>query len=216
MKAILLSFILIATGGTFAADPSDPNQTREQLLQVARSYLKGQLVNPGPRVAPTQCWIPPTRVLYSEAKPGRAHGGKLFYLFARDSTSLAQKEKVKTQPVGQCLVKESWVAEPLGTEKPGKAKKHASGKHLSSHTTHKGKTLAIGDPLDLYIMLKQDPKTKGTDEGWVYAVVSRDAQSVLHAGRIQSCIDCHEDAKYDRILGDYPPPDKRSIFKEQE
>ena len=205
MKRILIVLPLFCALSVFAVDPKLSPETEAQLRAVARTYLKSQLVNPEPWVAPTQCFMPATAALLSEAKASSPHGGKLYYLFARDRKPLVHKAESKAQPVGQFLVKESWVADTVTDDKPQSVYKHASGKSLSGRAWHEGKTLQVGDPLDLFIMLKQDPKTPHTDDGWVYAVVSRDGHTISHAGQIQSCIDCHQDAKHDRILGVYAP-----------
>ena len=54
---------------------------------------------------------------------------------------------------------------------------------------------------DLFIMFKLDPKTPQTDNGWVYGTVSADAKNVTSAGRVKSCMDCHTEAKHDRLFG---------------
>ena len=48
-----------------------------------------------------------------------------------------------------------------------------------------------------------DPKTPGTDDGWVYGTVSADGKTVTSAGRVDSCMRCHETRK-DRVFGIYP------------
>src|SRR5436190_351218 len=54
---------------------------------------------------------------------------------------------------------------------------------------------------DLFIMFKLDPKTPGTDNGWVYGTVTPDGKTVTSAGRVESCMKCHQDAKADRLFG---------------
>jgi hypothetical protein len=50
-------------------------------------------------------------------------------------------------------------------------------------------------------MFKLDPKTPGTDEGWVYGTVSADGKQVTSAGRVESCMRCHQKAPHDRLFG---------------
>ena len=50
-------------------------------------------------------------------------------------------------------------------------------------------------------MLKLDPSTPETDEGWVYGTLSADGQRVTAAGRVESCMDCHVDEGRDRMYG---------------
>lgn len=40
-------------------------------------------------------------------------------------------------------------------------------------------------------MLRLDPKTADTDEGWVYGVVASDLSRTLYSGRIETCMKCH-------------------------
>ena len=50
-------------------------------------------------------------------------------------------------------------------------------------------------------MCSSDLKTPDTDEGWVYGTVSADGKTVTSAGRVQSCMNCHQDAPHDRLFG---------------
>lgn len=50
-------------------------------------------------------------------------------------------------------------------------------------------------------MMKLDPKTPGTDDGWVYATLAADGRTVTAAGRIESCMKCHRETKTDRLFG---------------
>ena len=50
-------------------------------------------------------------------------------------------------------------------------------------------------------MFKTDPQTPGTDEGWVYGTVTPDGQQVTSAGRVESCMMCHQGAPHDRLFG---------------
>lgn len=54
---------------------------------------------------------------------------------------------------------------------------------------------------DLFIMAKLDPKTAGTDQGWVYGTVTPDGKTVTAAGRVESCMKCHQAARHDRLFG---------------
>jgi len=56
-------------------------------------------------------------------------------------------------------------------------------------------------PAGRFIMFKVDPATPDTDEGWVYATVSP-AGIVTSAGRVASCMGCHETAAtHERLFG---------------
>jgi hypothetical protein len=59
--------------------------------------------------------------------------------------------------------------------------------------------LAVGDKTyraarrgDLFIMYHLDPSTPGTDNGWVYGTVTPDGKTVTSAGRVASCMRCHQ------------------------
>ncbi|MDJ0975062.1 MAG: cytochrome P460 family protein [Planctomycetota bacterium] len=55
----------------------------------------------------------------------------------------------------------------------------------------------------IFVMLKLDPKTEGTDGGWVYGTLTPDGQTVTSAGRVASCMGCHakSDETRDRMFG---------------
>jgi hypothetical protein len=53
----------------------------------------------------------------------------------------------------------------------------------------------------LFIMMKLDPATPDTDHGWVYGTVAADRVTVTSAGRVASCMGCHESAGFDRLFG---------------
>jgi hypothetical protein len=50
-------------------------------------------------------------------------------------------------------------------------------------------------------MYKAHPTTPGTDRGWVYAVATANGERITSAGRIASCMKCHEQAEHDRVFG---------------
>jgi hypothetical protein len=50
-------------------------------------------------------------------------------------------------------------------------------------------------------MFKVDPKTKDTDNGWVYGTVTADGKKVTSSGKVESCMKCHQDAPHDRVFG---------------
>jgi hypothetical protein len=97
-----------------------------------------------------------------------------------------QSGKIAVQPVGQALVKESF--------QPGQGANPADSKSPRK----------LGAKAALFVMFKTDAKTAGTDQGWVYGTLSADGKQVTSAGRIESCMGCHENARHDRLLG-MPP-----------
>ena len=99
--------------------------------------------------------------------------------------------------VGQTLVKEAWVAvpgEPTGATE-------ASRRYLSSPVHRDGDVVHhAGDAVGLFVMHKLAADTKDTDQGWIYATLDRDGH-VTAAGRVASCMRCHQDTTEDRCFG---------------
>jgi hypothetical protein len=188
---------------TTAADEDHVFDAR--LLEIAHSYKNYQRVgdNIGIPIAP--CAFGPGTAFhspnYSASQDSPTHGRKLYWLYVKEKPSGSSKNDYvvpeKPNPVGQIVVKEAWVPEevkltdeesPLGTrDKP--------------FVEHEGHIYRQGDLAGLFIMYKLDPKTPGTDEGWVYGTVSADGKTVTSAGRVQSCMNCHQDAPHDRLFG---------------
>lgn len=50
-------------------------------------------------------------------------------------------------------------------------------------------------------MMKLDPATPNTDDGWVYATLTPDGKAVTASGRIASCTECHTKAPHERLFG---------------
>jgi len=197
MPRVLCLLVLIVFASHVAAEDKTPPLSdpkfHAQLIEIAKSYSEWKLADPDMRVAPNACdaypGTPPGAlrgVLTSKSNDTSTHGKKLYYVYPKDLN--AYKPLQKTQPVGQVLVKESWV--PLIHEGDNVANKRLT-------------------PGDLFILFKLDPKTPGTDEGWVYGTLSaEDHRTVTSAGRVASCMKCHEDAKSDRVFG-LPKLDKK-------
>jgi hypothetical protein len=55
-----------------------------------------------------------------------------------------------------------------------------------------------GAPAGLFVMAKVG--TADSDAGWIYGTTARDG-SVTSAGRVETCIGCHEHAPRDRLFG---------------
>jgi hypothetical protein len=124
--------------------------------------------------APTQS-IP----IHSEADAG-PHSRKLYFLYVKDHVAYSSPDDI--QPNGQVLVKEGYVPEEAGTDESGATQ------------------FRCGKRTDLFIMIKTD-KEEGTDAGWIYAVVTPDGRRVDYAGRLESCMRCHQDAGPSRMFG---------------
>jgi hypothetical protein len=62
---------------------------------------------------------------------------------------------------------------------------------------------------DLFIMMKLDPMAAGAEDGWVYGTVSADGNRVTFAGRVASCMNCHE-TRPTRLFGLKPPEKEKA------
>ncbi|MEL7498063.1 MAG: cytochrome P460 family protein [Planctomycetota bacterium] len=209
-----------------ASPTTDPVSSKEEIVEdvndsrfhdalqtTASEYLQYALVNPIPNLAPADC-RPATDLDADVPKPRMSvaddggHAEKLYFLFAQNIEHYFN-EVNEPSPVGQALVKESWTSKP-GNPAARNLRNHASANRIIPRLTIDGKTYEIGKRNELFIMLKLDPKTEGTDEGWVYGVVEPDTKSVLAAGSVASCIACHRDQN-DRLFR----ADQVVVFDEQ-
>lgn len=199
-----------SSGGGTATDVKTVNV---QLLEAAADYRQWTRVSNSALWAPTMCRTPdPAGVQESVSDDPETHGRKLYFLYASneraynaanhqisgDDSMREDPDVVRSQLVGLTLVKESWLpVEVANDEQPVDGTKwpddHARGAD--------GKVYRTGSRGDLFMMTKLSAHTSDTDEGWVYGVVSANGTKVLSSGRIESCMDCHEQAPFDRLFG---------------
>lgn len=189
-----------------------------QILEIAQTYRQQfTRVSDQAHWAPQLCLVPsPGGVLLSASGDSDTHGRKLYFLFAKDQVDYMECGYVNSDSsdaairapwkaaVGQALVKQSFVPEPVPVnEAPNPLADDPDPQALPPEYTcgADGTLYRTGDPAALFIMLKTDPATPGTDEGWVYAATTPDGQSIFDAGRIASCIRCHEQTTRDRLYG---------------
>ena len=184
----------------------------DKVLDVAKKYEQFGRVDDEFRWAPWLCRTPnPGKVAFSGSSDNETHGRKLYSLFANERDAYFQLSAKKTAPVGQILVKESWLPEQTSTP-PSKElefrKLNARDRHgeelvdhFSPYVQKDGKWYKATKKAGLFVMMKYDPKTEGTDEGWVYGTVSADLKKVTSIGKVASCMDCHVKAKFDRQFG---------------
>lgn len=133
---------------------------------------------------------PAPRVRISHAPESR-HDKKLFYLWASDRVAYTTEQPIAK---GFAIVKESFRAipvpaeqQPTGFRTPSIAAIHVSGKWLSP-----------GEATGLFVITKVGD-VDGTDEGWIYGTLVDGA--VTSAGRVTSCMGCHEGATHERLFG---------------
>lgn len=169
MRGPSLGVLLLLAGCATAGDPRVEN--------AAREYAEYGKVDDEVRWAPHLCRQPsPPHLRASASHDSGTHGRKLYYLFAKDRKAYV-RENSRKQPVGQVIVKESWVPAAGSTpEKP-----------------------VAGEKGPLFLMVKTgDPDS---DAGWIYATATPDGSTITAAGKIASCMECHQRAKVDRLFG---------------
>lgn len=143
-----------------------------EVQAAARSYESYGRVDDVERLAPTDCRAPSLPpARMSASRDPETHGRKLYYLFAKNRDAYRMAREL-SQPAGQVLVKESWV--PVGDPK------------------------RPGDRGPLFLMVKTGGAD--TDEGWIYATATPDGKSITSSGKLASCMECHQAAKYDRLF----------------
>lgn len=169
--------------------------------EIAVDYPAWGRVDDELRWAPWLCRIPlPGIARPSESNDAATHGRKLYSVFAKNHDAYPAGDQT-----GQIVVKQSWTAELVTT--PGEVFAPASamfapdaGDHFYGYAQGDGGVYRAADLAGLYIMFKLDPSTPDTDDGWVYATVTADGQ-VTAAGRVSSCMNCHEVATHERLFG---------------
>jgi len=188
-----------AAGASAEDDPATGGPFDSTLLWVAQSYSKQftriddnfraapQLCGPGP-VGP-----PKSEYTLSRSKDANSHGQKLFVLYASDADAYrASTHTDRDARPGQMIVKQSWTAVPM---KEDERLPHGIP------TVKDGKAYRPGEQRELFIMARFAPDTAGTDQGWIYGVVSSDGKRVIRAGRLENCMSCHTDAPHGRLFG---------------
>jgi len=180
-----------------AIDPALAAQARA----FAAEYPAWGRVDDELRWAPGLCRIPlPGIPRMSASDDDATHGRKLYSVFAKNHDAYP-----KGPHTGQVVVKESWVpeaADPSIMFQPEKFRAYPDGgDHFYPYARNDaGMVYRAARPAGLYIMFKLEAGTPNTDGGWAYATITAEGQ-LTAAGRIQSCIGCHQEAEYDRLFG---------------
>lgn len=200
-----------------------PNDFEAALLRVAKDYRDWDRVSDHAHMSPTLCWAPPPEgAQRSESKDDSTHGKKLYHLYCSmpdeySSVPFGQVDAYsREQPgnptkavfsAGCALVKESWTALEVPIDSVPKVPPSAADaretrrEYPVNYLVEQGKAWKMGEQKDLFIMLRAPNGTEGTDEGWVYGTVTPDGSKVTSSGRVESCMHCHEDAKFERLFG---------------
>lgn len=168
---------------------------KARIVEALSSHQEWGRLTKLPEWANKLC-VSPRRELFTQpsesaSEDTQTHGGKLFFLIVKDRASYTnavfekKNPSVYRAPVGQVVIKETWRApEGFSLERAEWWRKNFVREH----------------PTGLYLMVKFEPDTEGTDAGWVYATASADGREVYEAGRIESCMNCHRSAPYDRLF----------------
>jgi hypothetical protein len=206
------------SGDGFSSARTAPSLTdfAPRLLEIARTYEAYGRLDQRLRWAPTDCAAPPLclpRFLLSRSEDTATHGRKLYSLFVKVMPDYARVTGTytlvdKPNPVGQVVVKEAWVPEEVtdvASARPVSRTVRGNGQGRQDEYlpyARQGKQLYHAkEKAALFIMLKLGLDTPDTDRGWVYGTVSADGRRVTSAGRVASCMKCHEKAPHDRLFG---------------
>lgn len=174
----------------------------DDLAEIARVYTQWDRMGDVPAWAPTMCTAPPPIApIPSQSGDTETHGRKLYFLFSKDRSAYFRADGFN-QPVGQVLVKESYEAVGISPEESEHdfLLRYDEDHLQQTYEVEPGKRWKLGTPRELFVMMKVDPETPGTDAGWVYGTVTRDGE-VTSAGRVASCMECHASAVRDRMFG---------------
>lgn len=211
-RTLALSILAAALAAACATNPTpQPAPWDAALLDIARDYPHWPRVSDSANFAPTDCRVPaPSGVLRSRSGDEDTHGRKLYFLFAKQPNDY--RFLADPSPVGQAIVKQSWSAvEVPATSVPqlprtGPMDRAVPAEYRAERRDDGDHWFRTGEQRELFVMLKLDPATPGTDEGWVYATVAADGSRVLASGRLPSCMKCHAEDTTDRLFGMYRRP----------
>jgi hypothetical protein len=228
MAALGTVFALGLTGNAETPKSATSEKTvderfEKELLKAGADYKNWGRVDDEMRWAPWLCRMPnPGVARVSASKDVETHGQKLYSLFAKNRMEYISVKrpdyKEKPVSVGQAIVKQSWTPEEITDPRAKPAKRNLNGvietqvpsgggksfperDHFYPYAFRGDQVFKAAKQADLFIMLKLDPSTEGTDAGWVYGTVTSDGKKVTSSGKIASCIKCHQEATRDRLFG---------------
>ncbi|MFL5305236.1 MAG: hypothetical protein ACJ8F1_08485 [Polyangia bacterium] len=169
--------------------------------QIADTYLSWGRVDDELRWAPSLCRLPlPGVPRPSQSSDSSTHGQKLYSVFAKNRMAYPAGPQT-----GQVVVKQSWRAEKVDAGRYEPTSYRGDGgsptaDHFYPYASGDGGVFRTGDFAGLYMMWRVDPPTPDTDQGWVYATILPSGE-VTSAGRVSSCMGCHEVATHERLFG---------------
>lgn len=170
----------VSTEGINEVDRGTPES---RVRAIAEQYLQWGRLDDELRWAPFLCRQPQPSVP-SQGRGRGPHGQKVYFLYARTHNEYMRQPPFPTQ----VIVKEAWVPQEIDAHQ-------AVHLQRSSITTQQGtKTYQPGTFAGLFVMFRarpQEPRA-ASDQGWLYGTVTPSGE--IHAGRIESCIECHRSA----------------------
>jgi hypothetical protein len=192
----------------------------DRLLEIARSYEEYHRVDPSIRWGLVPCAdkspSPPAHL--SASGDQGTHGRKLYWLFVKEMPPGSERTGAyaldgEPNPVGQAVVKEAWRPEPADERAPQEKVSRRSRTRRGEDVEEReepvlpyardgdGRLYHAAEKAALFVMFKLDPRTPGTDAGWVYGTLTADGRQVTSAGKVESCMGCHQTAPHDRLFG---------------
>jgi hypothetical protein len=209
------ALVLVPALGLLAASAAADEEAWENdarfhglVRAVVGQYESWGRVDDEGRWAPWLCRMPfPASAHFSASGDGGTHGMKLYTVYALDPVAYGAQPTAMptgtTPPAGvtQALVKESF--HPRLIEEIGSTDPHTQWQtrgHRLRPAARDGRYYEAGEPAGLYLMMRLRNATAATDQGWVYATVTPDRQTITAAGRLSRCMACHVQ-EADRLFG---------------
>lgn len=195
----------IPAGSARATTPFD-----DHMLEVAKRYESYRLLVPNLNIVATDCrpiGFADTSLYFSKSTDSQTHGKKMYVVFAKDVPDgvYSYVPKGNAAPLGQAIVKEAWTAEEVVDDNKAlwtmPSVRRKGNPTFVPYLRKDGKLYHAAEKSALFIMFKLDPQTPDTDEGWVYGTVTPDGKMVTSAGKVESCMKCHQKAPHDRLFG---------------
>lgn len=176
-----------------------PRNVRARLIEIGRTYRESLgLASDAVLWAPTQCVPPEPQVEMSASGDGETHGSKLYVLYARDVEGYKKltEDRAAGSAGDQVIVKETWL--PVNAEGDGPRDARAPRTRVKGKD---GVEHMAGEKGPVFVMLRTGGTEAWADAGWVYATLTADGTRVTGAGRMASCMGCHEKAGEGRLFG---------------
>ena len=228
----IASFALVSLACSRSAPvgevPAIDEAFRGRLEAAAKGHRAMGRVDDLARWAPELCMAPPPpSARFSASADASTHGSKIYSVYAKDRRAYvglsnpAEAKWRKTPPTevagledcSQVVVKEAFAPVPWKAPESAEGSARTMGPRYAAdaHGLHPverdGQAFSSGEPKGLFVMLRVDPKTPNTDDGWVYGTISADGK-VTGCGRMASCMSCHVTSPHGRLFGLPPAKDE--------